>query len=190
MKRRTLLALVAVAACLAFVLAGSVVQAQTPAPVDTSASSGGLIDRLSPDCADFGTCDFCDVLDGFAILTRWILGISGAVALVMFVWFGFRFIISAGRSDAVSGAKRGLVGTVIGLAIVFGAWEIINLVLYATITSSSASDINSRPALSSVILFRFSSSTSVAPSPWNEYCAGRPKPVGSIPGVTDTQAVP
>jgi hypothetical protein len=185
MKRRALLALVAVTALLTFALAGSVAQAQegTPAPVDTSASSGGLIDRLSPLCAQQGTCDFCDVLDGFAILTRWILGISGTAALVLFVWFGFRFIISAGRSDAVSGAKRGLVGTVIGLAIVFGAWEIINLVLYVTITSSSASDINSRPALSRVILFSNN-------SPWNEYCAGRPKPVGSIPGVTDTQVVP
>lgn len=180
MSRRTLLSL-----AVAMVLAAAAISATLPAlaadatgPLPTS-SAGGLIDRLSPDCSKYGTCDFCDVLDGFAILTRWILGVSGTAALVLFVWFGFRFIISAGRSDAVSGAKRGLVGTVIGLAIVFGAWEIINLVLYATITSSSASDIGSRPALIRVILFR-------GDSPWNEYCGARPadRLPGNIPGVT------
>jgi hypothetical protein len=177
MSRRTLLSLGVLIAALALAATTATALAQTDGPV-VDTPTGGLIDRLSPECSQSGTCDFCDVLDGFAILTRWILGISGVAALALFVWFGFRFIISAGRSDAVSGAKKGLVGTVVGLAIVFGAWEVINLVLYATITSSSASDINSRPALSRVILFSGN-------SPWNEYCAERPKPAGSIPGVTD-----
>jgi len=188
MKHRALLALVAMAACFAFALAGSVAQAEegTPGPVDTSVSSGGLIDRLSPLCAQQGTCDFCDVLDGFAILTRWILGISSTAALVLFVWFGFRFIISAGRSDAVSGAKRGLVGTVIGLAIVFGAWEIINLVLYATVTPSASNSVTSP---GDVILFKGPSNTG---NPWYQYCEKRvnlqsqkheDKPPANIPGV-------
>ncbi len=177
MSRRLQLSLAIVAAACAVTLAASTALAQTSGPLE-STSTGGLIDRLSPECSLHGTCDFCDVLDGFAILTRWILGVSGVAALALFVWFGFRFIISAGRSDAVSGAKKGLVGTVVGLAIVFGAWEVINLILYATITSSSASDISSRPALSRVILFNGN-------APWNEYCGNVQRTPGSIPGITD-----
>lgn len=177
MLRRTA-ATLGLALALGVAAAGTVAVLADPSPGGTAAATGGgLIDRLSPACAEQGTCDFCDVLDGFAILTRWILGISGIVAVVMFVWFGFRFIMSAGRSDAVSGAKRGLVGTLIGLAVVFGAWEVINVVLYVTITSSAENDINSRPALSRVILF-------TGDSPWYEYCAGRPGSGGRIPGVT------
>lgn len=177
MVRRTAAAFgLAVALCLATAVTAVVLAEASPGGTATP-TGGGLIDRLSTGCSEQGTCDFCDVLDGFAILTRWILGISGIIAVVMFVWFGFRFIMSAGRSDAVSGAKRGLVGTLIGLAVVFGAWEVINVVLYVTITSSAESDINSRPALSRVILF-------TGNSPWYEYCASRPGSEGRIPGVT------
>lgn len=175
MSRRLLLG-IAVTAALGLGFALPALAADPPVPIATS-TSGGLIDRLSPQCSQSGNCDFCDVLDGFVIVTRWILGASGTVALVLFVWFGFRFIISAGRSDAVSGAKRGLVGTVVGLAIVLGAWEVINLTLYATVTSSSSSDINDRPSLSRVILFQ-------GGTPWYEYCDSRPKEPGNIPGIT------
>ena len=153
----------------------------TPAP-----ATGGLIDRLSPPCRDSGNCDFCDVLDGFAILTRWILGVSGVIALALFVWFGFKFIISNGNSAVVDSAKKGLVGTVVGLVIIFGGWEIINLVLYATVTPSAS---NSVPSPGDVILFKGPSNTG---NPWYQYCEKRvnlqsqkheDKPPANIPGV-------
>lgn len=141
---------------------------------------GGLIDRLSLRCRASGTCDFCDVLDGFSILTRWILGFSGAAALVMFIWFGFRFIISSGNSAIVDSAKKGLVGTVIGLVIIFGAWEIINLTLFSLTTSSAniGEGLKNPDTLKNVFLFNSN-------HPWNQYCAGRTRSEqGNIPGVT------
>lgn len=175
----------AVLATLAFLGLGAATTAlaqSVPPPASSAPTTGGLIDRLSPACSISGTCDFCDVLDGFAIVTRWLLGVSGTVALVLFVWFGFKFIISSGSSEVVSSAKKGLVGTVAGLAIVFGAWEIINVVLYVSITSSSQTNINDRPSLTDVVLFRDSSGGS---TPWSSYCANRPKDPGRIPGVTE-----
>jgi hypothetical protein len=178
---RRLLFIVAVIGFSLYMLPAPVfAEIEGPTPAQAPAT-GGLIDRLSLTCRDFGNCDFCDVLDGFAILTRWILGISGAIALALFVWFGFRFIISGGNSATVEAAKKGLVGTVVGLVIIFGGWEIINLVLYATVTTSASNSITT--SLGDVILFKGSLGTG---NPWYQYCKNRPnnKPAGNIPGVT------
>jgi hypothetical protein len=149
------------------------------APAADAAS--GLIDRLSPACRDQGLCDFCDALDGFVILTRWIIGFSGSIALALFVWFGFRFIISAGKSEVVQGAKRGLVGTALGLAIVLAAWEIINFTLLVAVTPSATlrTVLRDPQKVGQVALFSGS-------SPWYQYCPNRAKPRGRIPGITET----
>lgn len=143
-------------------------------------AANGLIDRLSPACRDRGECDFCDALDGFVILTRWIIGFSGSIALALFVWFGFRFIISAGRSEVVAGAKRGLIGTALGLAVVLVAWEIINFTLLVAVTPSATlrTVLRDPQKVGQVALFGGS-------SPWYQYCPNRLKPRGRIPGVTE-----
>lgn len=146
----------------------------TPSGADNS-----LIGRLSPECRLKGNCNFCDVLDGFTILTRWILGVCGVIALLFFIRFGLMFIISGGNSATVDKAKKGLVGTVIGLVIIFSAWEIVNLTIYTIITPTGSSNLGNRATLSSVMLF------GSGPS-WHEYCANRPAAdQGRIPGVTD-----
>lgn len=155
-------------------------------PILTRAATttdNSLIGRLSPACSKDGDCDFCDVLDGFMILTRWILGICGVVALIMFVRFGFMFIISSGNTTTIGKAKQGLVGTVLGLLIVFAAWEIVNLTLYAIITpaTNATQGLQNPATLKSVILFGAGGSG----HPWYEYCAGRPGTKGRIPGVTE-----
>jgi len=54
-----------------------------------------------------------------------ILGLVGSLSLIMFVYGGISFMISAGSADKVSEAKRILVASVIGLIIVFSSWLII-----------------------------------------------------------------
>ncbi len=61
--------------------------------------------------------------------SRWILGIVGSLALLMFVYGGLMFLISAGSSDRVSKAKLILIAAVAGLAIVFASYLIIKFVL-------------------------------------------------------------
>jgi len=61
--------------------------------------------------------------------SRWILGIVGSLALLMFVYGGFMFLISSGSSDKISKAKAIIVAAVVGLIIVFSSYLIIQFVL-------------------------------------------------------------
>ncbi len=55
-----------------------------------------------------------------------ILGIVGAVALVVFVYGGIRMMASGGNAEAVSTGKKSIVGAVIGLLLVFGSYSLIS----------------------------------------------------------------
>jgi len=55
-----------------------------------------------------------------------ILGIVGSLALLMFIYGGVIFLISAGNSEKVAQAKQIIVSAVIGLIIVFTSYMIIN----------------------------------------------------------------
>ena len=61
--------------------------------------------------------------------SRWILGIVGSLALLMFIYGGVMFLISSGSSEKITQAKNILVAAVIGLLIVFGSFLIIQFVL-------------------------------------------------------------
>ena len=55
----------------------------------------------------------------------------GGAVLLLFVWHGFSLIISGGETEKIKKAKDGLAHTLIGLAIVFGSWLIVNVVIVA-----------------------------------------------------------
>jgi len=61
--------------------------------------------------------------------SRWILGIVGSLALVMFIYGGFTFLISAGSSEKIGQARKIIIAAVIGLIIVFTSFLIIKFVL-------------------------------------------------------------
>jgi len=74
-------------------------------------------------------------IDDFMLLalniSKWILGIVGSLSLIMFIYGGFMFLISAGSSESISKAKKIIVAAVIGLVIVFASYLIIKFVLGA-----------------------------------------------------------
>ena len=73
-----------------------------------------------------------DDLVGVGInVSNLILGIVGSLALLMFVIGGFLMLISAGNSEKVSKAKNIILAAVIGLALVFASYLIINFVMEA-----------------------------------------------------------
>jgi hypothetical protein len=82
-----------------------------------------------------GDASYCGnyTLDDFVVLainvSRWILGIVGSLSLIMFIYGGFMFLISAGSSETVTKAKKVIVAAVIGLIIVFASYLIIKFVL-------------------------------------------------------------
>jgi hypothetical protein len=60
-----------------------------------------------------------------------ILGVVGSLALLMFVYGGFMFLISSGNSEKVTKAKGIIIAAVVGLAIVFASYLIIQFVMEA-----------------------------------------------------------
>jgi|SRR5688572_10649935 cytochrome bd-type quinol oxidase subunit 2 len=59
-----------------------------------------------------------------------VLVISGALAVLMVVVSGFRFITSRGNPAETSKARNGIVYSLIGLAVVMFAFAIVNFVAF------------------------------------------------------------
>ena len=77
-------------------------------------------------CGNYELNDFVSLAIN---VSKWILGIVGSLSLVMFVYGGFMFLISAGGSEKIGQAKKIIVAAVIGLIIVFTSYLIIQFVL-------------------------------------------------------------
>lgn len=67
-----------------------------------------------------------------------ILGISGSVALLMFVWGGFQWLIAGGNSARIKKGKDTLMWAALGLAVIVGAYALVNTVVTALETGSVA----------------------------------------------------
>jgi len=97
----------------------AITHAQTSAPI------------IDPSAAAYTSGDYTltDIMRIAIGASRWILGIVGSLALIMFIYGGFTFLISAGSSDKVGQARKIIVAAVIGLIIVFTSYIIIKFVL-------------------------------------------------------------
>ncbi len=81
------------------------------------------------DKKEYGAYELSDFTVLLINVSKWILGISGSLALLAFILGGVLFLISAGSREKVDQAKKMLSGAVIGLAIVFFSYTIINFIL-------------------------------------------------------------
>lgn len=76
-------------------------------------------------------------------VAQFILGIVGSLALLMFIYGGFMFLISAGSADSIGKAKKIIIAAVIGLVIVFSSYLIIKTVMEAMGLNWNGEAINS-----------------------------------------------
>lgn len=76
-------------------------------------------------------CQLSDLMNVVVRATQIILGLTGTVALVAFVYGGFMFLISAGSSEKVNQAKGIIKGAIIGIIVVFLSFSIISLIFKA-----------------------------------------------------------
>ena len=60
-----------------------------------------------------------------------LLGLSGTAALAMFIYGGFTWMTSAGIPERITKGKKTLTWAVIGLAIMFTAYTLVDLVIKA-----------------------------------------------------------
>lgn len=82
-------------------------------------------------CIGSGTCGVNDFVSLALNASKMILGISGSAALLFFVYGGVTFLISGGSQEKVTKGKQILIGSVIGLFIIFGSYTIIGFTLKA-----------------------------------------------------------
>lgn len=114
----------------------------TVALTNCNCGSGSKTEACKQYCGDYGLNDFVQLAIN---ASGWILGIVGSLTLLMFVYGGVMFLISAGSSERVTQAKGIIVGAVIGIAIVFTSYMIIGFVFKATgadTTSTAWSNVN------------------------------------------------
>lgn len=80
---------------------------------------------LLPPCTKKGDCGISDILIVLVNGAEFLLAISGAVALLFFVYAGFVLLASAGRPAEVEKGKLILRNALIGIAIIFLSGVII-----------------------------------------------------------------
>jgi len=58
-----------------------------------------------------------------------VLAITGAIAVLVIVVAGFRYIISQGDPNAVSTSKNAIIYSLVGLVVIIAAFAIVNFVV-------------------------------------------------------------
>jgi hypothetical protein len=69
------------------------------------------------------------IIIGYVI--RAILGIVGSLALLMFIYGGFLWIMSAGNEERVTQGKKIIIYSTVGLAVIFFSYILVTFVIGA-----------------------------------------------------------
>lgn len=59
------------------------------------------------------------------------LGLSGAVALLMFVWGGVQWLTSGGNVDRIKSGKSTLTWAALGIVVIFTSYTLVNVLINA-----------------------------------------------------------
>jgi len=134
---------------LPMVSAGLLPLAASAADVCNRISGKGLFDGVCQECFNEGRCQIADFFMVGNSVVKLILGLSGSVMLLMVIYGGFLWLASGGNSNMVEKGKKVLIGAIIGLIIVFGAYTATQFLVAALLctegSSCPVSDIFSRP---------------------------------------------
>lgn len=102
---------------------------------DSGVGQGVALTNTDGTCNDVGNTD-----NSFGGLARKVINIFsivvGAVSVIMIIVGGFRYVISGGDANGVTGAKNTILYAIVGLVIVLFAQVIVRFVLTNTASSS------------------------------------------------------
>jgi hypothetical protein len=98
--------------------------ASTNSNSSTGLSGGAAIAMTTP----LGKKDL-EVFIGSAVKS--VLGATGVIALIMFVWGGFLWMTAGGNTELVKKAKGTVVWASIGLVVVFASYAIVQFIISA-----------------------------------------------------------
>ena len=71
----------------------------------------------------------CGLLQLFQNLLNFAFTITVPIAVIVLVYGGFRIMTAAGSPEGMKAGRDAVVTALIGVAIVFGAWIVINTIL-------------------------------------------------------------
>lgn len=104
------------------------------APLPSSAA--GLVpcgrdadDPTTTTIKEDAVCTLCHVIVGGKAVMDWGMRVMVAVGLVVITAMGIWYIISAGNEGMMEQAKSGIKATLIGIAVLLGAWLIVHTLL-------------------------------------------------------------
>ncbi len=63
-------------------------------------------------------------------------GIVGSIALAMFLYGGYMWLTSAGKSEKIKKGKEILIWAVLGLALIFGSYILVDFVIKGITTGA------------------------------------------------------
>ena len=127
-KKIILGSIIAFTLFLAFTVVGVFGLADSVTAADTTAvtSSGGIV-PCGTDAT--GPCTLCHLIIGIQKLFNFGILLVTTIAFVGIFIGGAMYMISAGDTSMMESAKKFITASMIGFALVFGAWLIVNIVL-------------------------------------------------------------
>lgn len=102
----------------------------TPTPTEAALiPCGRNTDDPATSINEQAPCTLCHLIIGIKGIIDWMRTIMTAIAITVIVAMGILYIISTGNDQMMQTAKHGLTASLIGLAIILGAWLIVNFTL-------------------------------------------------------------
>lgn len=99
--------------------------------VTTEAQGGGPAAEMMKGADTTGTQGGQDVNQIIQTVVNVLFFILGALAVIMIIWSGIRYVTSAGNATAVTSAKNTLIYSVVGLIVAMLAYAIVSFIVDA-----------------------------------------------------------
>lgn len=90
-----------------------------------------------------GTYEVNDIMNYVIKAMNIMFGLVGSLVLLFFIYGGFLFLTAAGSNERVTKGKRVIIGSVVGLLIVFFAYTIIGYVFVILDVNTAGSSFSS-----------------------------------------------
>jgi hypothetical protein len=115
---------------IAFAEESGVSYGETTTPKNPIGLAGGLVPCGNNVDGTNDACTLCHFVIGFQNLVNFMLKLVVTVGFVGIFASGVLYIISAGDEKMIGSAKSALTASLVGFAIVLGAWLIVNVTLW------------------------------------------------------------
>ncbi len=93
------------------------------------------VDKNTTDECEKYCCGFYKVSDVVGLVVKvsnMVFGFIGSLVLLFFIYGGFLFLTAAGSNERVTQGKRVIIGSVVGLLIVFFSYTIVGFIFSQT----------------------------------------------------------